>query len=97
MSSACGEHHPADRTFNDLIDETRRKQREMTSDVMERPETPTLETGDVIELTRHDDAVTALVLLAGEEAVILDMCDGSTPFVLRRDELSGFRRFEPAA
>jgi hypothetical protein len=54
-----------------------------------------LETGDVIELDRDGDPVTALVLLAAEEAVILDLCDGSTPFVVRRDELVDYRKFEP--
>jgi hypothetical protein len=54
-----------------------------------------LETGDVIELDRDGEPVTALVLLAAEEAVILDLCDGSTPFVVRRDELVDYRKFEP--
>jgi hypothetical protein len=54
-----------------------------------------LETGDVIELDRDGGPVTALVLLAAEEAVILDLCDGSTPFVVRRDELVDYRKFEP--
>jgi hypothetical protein len=54
-----------------------------------------LETGDVIELDRDGDPVTALVLLAAEEAVILDLCDGSTPFVVKRDELVDYRKFEP--
>jgi hypothetical protein len=55
-----------------------------------------LETGDVIELGRDGDRVTALVLLAAEEAVILDLCDGSTPFVVKRDELIDYRKFEPS-
>jgi hypothetical protein len=55
-----------------------------------------LETGDVIELDRDGDCVTALVLLAAEEAVILDLCDGSTPFVVKRDELVEYRKFEPS-
>ncbi len=46
-----------------------------------------IDTGDVIEITIGDDVVSALVLLAAEHAVILDACDGSTPFVVRRDEL----------
>jgi hypothetical protein len=54
-----------------------------------------LETGDVIELDRDGEPVTALVLLAAEEAVILDLCDGSTPFVVRLDELVDYRKFEP--
>ena len=56
-----------------------------------------LETGDVIEISRGDDVITALVLLAADEAVILDACDGSTPFVLKRDELIEYRKFVPSA
>ena len=55
-----------------------------------------IETGDVIEMTRGDDVITALVLLAADEAVILDACDGSTPFVVKRDELIEYRKFIPA-
>ena len=64
----------------------------MTTMLMER-----LETGDVIEIARDGERVTALVLLASEEAVILDVCDGSVPFVLERDEVVDYRKFEPAA
>ena len=56
-----------------------------------------LNTGDVIEISRGDDVITALVLLAADEAVILDACDGSTPFVLKRDELIEYRKFIPSA
>jgi hypothetical protein len=56
-----------------------------------------IDTGDVIELMRGDDVITALVLLAADEAVILDACDGSTPFVLKRDELIEYRKFVPSA
>ena len=63
----------------------------MTTVFMER-----LETGDVIEVGRDGDCATALVLLAAEEAVILDLCDGSTPFVVKRDELVEYRKFEPS-
>ncbi len=56
-----------------------------------------IETGDVIEVTMGDHVVSALVLLAADEAVILDTCDGSTPFVLKRDELVEYRKFDPAA
>jgi magnesium-transporting ATPase (P-type) len=56
-----------------------------------------LETGDVIEISRGDDVITALVLLAADEAVILDACDGSTPFVLKREELIEYRKFVPSA
>jgi hypothetical protein len=51
--------------------------------------------GAVIEIERGDEAMTALVLLAGDELIILDACDGSTPFVVRYDELGSFRVFEP--
>jgi hypothetical protein len=51
--------------------------------------------GAVIEIEHDGEAVTALVLLAGDESVILDMCDGSTPIVVRYDELASFRVFEP--
>ena len=64
----------------------------MTTMLME-----TLETGDVIELVRDGEPVSALVLLAADEAVILDPCDGSTPFVLKREELVDYRKFEPVA
>ena len=56
-----------------------------------------LESGDVIEMTRGDEVISALVLLAADEAVILDACDGSTPFVLNRDELVEYRKFVPSA
>jgi antitoxin (DNA-binding transcriptional repressor) of toxin-antitoxin stability system len=64
----------------------------MTTMTMER-----IETGDVIEITVDGEPMTALVLLASETAVILDACDGSTPFVVKRDELVDFRKFEPVA
>ena len=62
----------------------------MTTVLMEQ-----LETGDVIELDRDGDPVTALVLHATDEFVILDLCDGSTPFVAKHDELVDYRKFEP--
>jgi hypothetical protein len=57
----------------------------------------TIETGDVLELVHRGDVVSALVLLAADNAVILDACDGSTPFVLKRDELVEYRKFSPLA
>lgn len=76
----------------------------MTTDLLER-ENATVEntvveaatvvaTGAVIEFDIEGDAVSALVLLATPEAVILDACDGSLPFVLRPDELGSFRVFD---
>ena len=55
-----------------------------------------IETGDVIEIVHNGDVMTALVLLAADEAIILDGCDGSTPFVVKRDELVEYRKFDPA-
>ena len=57
----------------------------------------TIDAGDVIELTRNGEVISALVLLAADEAVILDACDGSTPFVVKRDELVEYRKFVPSA
>jgi hypothetical protein len=55
-----------------------------------------IDTGDVIEITRGDSVISALVLLAADEAIILDACDGSTPFVVKRDELVEYRKFVPS-
>jgi hypothetical protein len=65
----------------------------MSTDVLER----TLETGDVIEIDAGDDSISALVLLAADDFVIIDRCDDTTPVVLRRDELSNYRLFEAEA
>jgi hypothetical protein len=54
-----------------------------------------IETGDVLEITRNGEIISALVLLAADTAVILDACDGSTPFVVKRDELVEYRKFVP--
>jgi len=40
-------------------------------------------------------AVSALVLLATGDAVILDTCDGSTPVVVRLIDLGPVRVFDP--
>lgn len=55
-----------------------------------------IETGDVIEITVGDDVISALVLLAADQAIILDACDGSTPFVVKSDELVEYRKFNPS-
>jgi 3'-phosphoadenosine 5'-phosphosulfate (PAPS) 3'-phosphatase len=58
-----------------------------------------LNTGDVIEVktNRGDgDFMTTLVLLATEEFMILDPCDGTTPFVVERGELTEYRKFDGA-
>jgi hypothetical protein len=54
-----------------------------------------LESGDVLEIPGETEPITVLVLLATETAVILDACDGSTPFVIRREDLVEYRRFQP--
>jgi len=57
----------------------------------------TLTAGDVIEVrttAAHDDVITVLVLLATDDFVILDPCDDSTPFVVQRDELVEYRKFD---
>ena len=56
----------------------------------------TIDAGDVIEIPRNGDVISALVLLAADEAIILDTCDGSTPFVVKRDELVEYRKFVPS-
>lgn len=54
-----------------------------------------LEAGDVLEIELDGEIVSALVLLAADQAVILDRCDGSTPFVLKAEELVSYRKFDP--
>ena len=54
-----------------------------------------IEAGDVLEIARDGDTISCLVLLAADGAVILDACDGSTPFVVKRDELVDYRKFVP--
>jgi len=54
-------------------------------------------TGDVVEMEMEGTTISALVLLATPEAVILDACDGSTPFVVRPELLTDVRIFDPAA
>lgn len=54
---------------------------------------PTIQDGDVIEVDGPGGPVTALVLLVNPSMVILDLCDGSTPVVLERDDLRPYRVF----
>jgi hypothetical protein len=56
-----------------------------------------IETGDVIEMNRDGELISALVLLATDDAVILDACDDTTPFVVRRGDLVDYRLFQPEA
>ena len=53
-------------------------------------------TGDVIEVDVDGEAMTALVLLATPEAVILDPCDGTMPLVFQPEHLTDVRIFDPA-
>ncbi len=52
-----------------------------------------IETGNVLEVRIDGEWASALVLLASDEAVILDLCDGSTPVVLQAEELQEYRLF----
>ena len=65
----------------------------MTTMMMEQ-----LAAGDVIEVkTGSNDVITVIVLLATEEAVVLDPCDGDVPFVVDTHELVEYRQFDPEA
>ena len=65
----------------------------MNTIVLER-----LNTGDVIEMTTADnEVITVLVLLATDDALVLDPCNDETPFVLRIEELTEYRRFDAEA
>ncbi len=64
----------------------------MTTVLMEK-----LHTGDVIEIKSGDDVVTVLVLLATDDALVLDPCTGATPFVLNTEELVEYRKFDAEA
>jgi len=46
-------------------------------------------TGDVVEVEINGERVSALVLLASGDTVILDPCDGNMPFVVRPMDLVG--------
>ncbi|MCH9838822.1 MAG: hypothetical protein GKR86_07750 [Ilumatobacter sp.] len=56
--------------------------------------TENLIAGDVIEVRTINDVMTVLVLLATDDFVILDPCDETTPFVVQREELVGYRKFD---
>lgn len=64
----------------------------MTTMLMEQ-----LQAGDVIEVKSGDDVITVLVLLATDDALVLDPCDGETPFVLNTEELVEYRKFDAEA
>ncbi len=69
----------------------------MTADTATAATTTTvrLRTGDVIEIEIAGEMASAMVLLASGDAVILDACDGSTPFVVRLSDLGDVRVFDP--
>ncbi len=49
----------------------------------------------MIEIEIAGEMASAMVLLASGDAVILDACDGSTPFVVRLSDLGDVRVFDP--
>jgi hypothetical protein len=69
----------------------------MTAELLEQHDTRHLGAGDVIEIAAGEDAISALVLLATDEFLVLDRCDGTTPSVMRHEEMADFRTFDPAA
>ncbi len=54
-------------------------------------------TGDVIEVDISGTIETALVLLASDDMVILDLCDGEVPLVFELKDLHTVRVFHDAA
>ena len=54
-------------------------------------------TGDVVELELGGEVISAMVLLATPEAVILDPCDGNMPLVIHPEFLTGVRIYDPLA
>ncbi len=54
-----------------------------------------IEAGDVVEFALDGGMVSALVLLAADGSLILDLCDGEMPIVARLEEIDGLRRFSP--
>src|SRR4051794_32559050 len=82
--------------------EQRGREARVLTDRAERAMTTTLtdqlHTGDVIEMTTGDgEAITVLVLLATDDALVLDPCNDETPFVLRLEELREYRKFDAEA
>ena len=53
-----------------------------------------IEAGNVLEFMLNGEWVSALVLLANDHAVILDLCDGSTPVVMEAQDLREYRLFD---
>jgi hypothetical protein len=65
------------------------------SSVPSQPSSTDVRDGDVIEIAGSQGDVTALVLLATDTTLVLDLCDDSTPLVFDRSELRSFRVFRP--
>ena len=55
----------------------------------------TITSGDVIEFAGKKGPISALVLLASGDALIIDLLDCSTPRSVLAYELAGVRRFDP--
>lgn len=53
----------------------------------------TVSTGDVIEFDLDNERVSALVLLASADQIIIDLCDDEHVFVSRVDELVNLKVF----
>jgi len=51
----------------------------------------------VIELEIDGNVVSAMVLLANNENVIFDLCDGEMPYVARQEDLANVRIFDGLA
>lgn len=51
----------------------------------------TLAIGDVIEFEGAEGPVSALVLLAHDDAAIIDLCDGTTPLSVLIEALGEYR------
>lgn len=56
-----------------------------------------LKTGDVIEVDIDGIVETAMVLLASEDMVILDLCDGEVPLVFELKDLHAVRVYKPSS
>jgi hypothetical protein len=56
-----------------------------------------LHTGDVIELDINGTTQSALILLAADDMAVIDLCDGSTPIVVKAEELGDVRVFDGLA
>jgi hypothetical protein len=55
-----------------------------------------IHSGDVIEFDGPEGPTTALVLLATEGALVIDLLDDEVPLVVNAADLDGVRVFDPA-